>query len=226
LFRDDVSAAFPLEVIERCIVPGRVELPHSPHIHQYFGFVHPSGGRHDAFTLAIAHRHPQGGSVILDAIRAVRPPFDPSEVVKEYSEFLKSYGLNSIIGDNYGGEWPKAEFAKHGINYERSEKSKSELYLATIPVFTSKRIELLDIEKMKNEFRRLERRRGRSGKDSIDHPPRGSDDIANAVAGVIYLASEHAGQFVIPEACGERTCTEWTFYREGLSGLSARERLW
>jgi hypothetical protein len=226
LFREDVSAAFPLEVIERCIVPGRVELPHSPHIHQYFGFVDPSGGRHDAFTLAIAHHHPQGDSVILDAIRAVRPPFDPSEVVKEYSEFLKSYGLNSILGDNFGGEWPKAEFAKHGILYELSEKTKSELYLAAIPVFTSKRIELLDSEKLKTEFRRLERRRGRSGKDTIDHPPRGSDDIANAVAGVIWLASEHAGQFIMPEAYGERVCSDLNFYMDGLSAEAVRERYW
>jgi hypothetical protein len=29
----------------------------------------------------------------------------------------------------------------------------------------------------------LERRTGRSGKDSIDHAPNGHDDIANAVAG-------------------------------------------
>src|SRR5215470_3310229 len=158
LFREDVSAAFPLEVIEACIINGRSELPPSPHVQQYFAFADPSGGRHDAFTLAIAHLDHED-HVILDAIRATRSPFDPSEVVKEYSEFLKSYRLNSILGDNYGGEWPKAEFAKHGILYELSEKTKSELYLATIPVFTSRRIELLDIEKLKTEFRRLERRR-------------------------------------------------------------------
>ena len=41
---------------------------------------------------------------------------------------------------------------------------------------------------MIEEFRRLERRRGRSGKDSIDHPAYGgSDDIANSVAGVVNL---------------------------------------
>jgi hypothetical protein len=130
------------------------------------------------------------------------------------------------FGDNYGGEWPKAEFAKHSINYELSEKTKSELYLAMIPLLTSRRVELLDNEKMKTEFRRLERRRGRSGKDNIDHPPRGSDDIANAVAGVTCLASEHAGQFVIPEAYGERVASHWNFYLEGLSGLSTQERFW
>jgi len=225
LFREDVSAAFPLEVIEACIIPGRLELPPLPHVLQYFGFVDPSGGRHDAFTLAIAHLDSED-RIILDAVRATRPPFDPSEVAKEYSEVSKAYGLASVIGDNYGGEWPKAEFAKHGITYDLSEKTKSELYLATIPVFTSKRIELLDNDRMKTEFRRLERRRGRSGKDTIDHPPRGSDDTANAVSGVICLASDHAGQFVMPEAYGETTCNHLNFYLEGLAREPIRGRYW
>src|SRR5215467_8097112 len=194
-------------------------------VRQYFGFVDPSGGRHDEFTLAIAHLDYED-RVVIDAVRAARPPFDPAEVVKEYSEFLKAYGALSVVGDSYGGEWPKAEFAKHSILYELSEKTKSELYLAAIPVFTSRRVELLDIEKMKNEFRRLERRRGRSGKDSIDHPPRGSDDIANAVAGVICLASEHDGQFIMPEVYGERICTNWNFYMEGLAHGPVRDRYW
>jgi hypothetical protein len=108
LFREDVTAAFALDAIERCIVPGRTELAPSPHVYQYFGFTDPSGGRHDAFTLAVAHLHPDEDSVILDAIRAVRPPFVPSEVVSEYCDFLKSFGLSSVLGDNYGGEWPES----------------------------------------------------------------------------------------------------------------------
>ena len=32
LFRENVSAAFPLEVIESCIVLGRMEIPDSPHV--------------------------------------------------------------------------------------------------------------------------------------------------------------------------------------------------
>src|SRR5215472_4866446 len=203
LFREDVSAAFPLEVIEACIVPGRREIPYSPHVGRYFGFLDPSGGRHDAFKLAIAHQNYGTDKIVLDLTRVTRSPFDPSEVVKDYSQVLKAYGLSTALGDNYGGEWPKAEFAKHGITYDLCEKAKSELYLAAIPVFTSKRLELLDIEKLKTEFRRLERRRGRAGKDSIDHPPRGTDDIANSVAGAIWRASENVGQFFEPVAYGE-----------------------
>ena len=95
LFREDVSAAFPLEVIEACIVPGRMEIPYSPHVSRYFGFLDPSGGRHDAFTLAIAHQNYESDKIVLDAIRATRSPFDPSEVVKDYSDVLKAYRLSS-----------------------------------------------------------------------------------------------------------------------------------
>ena len=68
LFREDVSAAFPLEVIEACIVPGRMEIPYSPHVGRYFAFLDP-GGRHDAFTLAIAHQNYGSDKIILDVIK-------------------------------------------------------------------------------------------------------------------------------------------------------------
>jgi hypothetical protein len=102
LFREDVSAAFPLEVIEACMVPGRMEIPYSPHVGRYFGFLDPSGGRRDAFTLAIAHQNYGSDSIVLDPIRATRSPFDPSEVAKDYSDVLKAYRLSSSLGDNYG----------------------------------------------------------------------------------------------------------------------------
>ena len=36
-------------------------------------------------------------------------------------------------------------------------------------------------------------RTSRAGRDSIDHPPRGHDDVANAVAGVIVEGVAHGG---------------------------------
>src|SRR5262249_44690709 len=130
------------------------------------------------------------------------------------------------FGDNYGGEWPKAEVAKKGIAYELSELHKSDLYFNLISVFCSRKGELLGKEKLKNELCRVERRRGRSGQDSIEDPPRGRGDIANAVAGVTYVTLEHSGQSTMPEAYGERVCTNWNFYMEGLANGSVRDRYW
>ena len=70
LFREDVSAAFPLEAIEACMIPGRRELLPSPDTGPYFASVDPSGGRHDQYTLAIAHAYHD--IVILDAVRAAK----------------------------------------------------------------------------------------------------------------------------------------------------------
>ena len=125
--------------------------------------------------------HNDGERIVIDAIRAARPPFDPAVVTKEFSDFLKLYGVTGVFGDNYAGEWPKAEFAKNGINYELSDLHKSDLYLNLIPVLCSRKVELLDNEKLKNELRRLERRRGRSGRDTIDHGLRGSDDVSKLI---------------------------------------------
>jgi len=48
----------------------------------------------------------------------------------------------------------------------------------------------------------LERRRGKSGKDSIDHPIRGSDDRANAVAGLCYEGMKKEGLLFPFLRCG------------------------
>ena len=172
-----------------------MEIPYSPHVSRYFGFLDPSGGRHDAFTLAIAHQNYGSDNIVLDLIRATRSPFDPSEVVKDYSDVLKAYRLSSALAITTAENGPRRSLPSTASPMSCARRPNQNCIWPLFRVFTSKRLELLDIEKMKTEFRRLERRRGRSGKDTIDHPPRGSDDMANAVAGAIWLVSEHGGQF-------------------------------
>lgn len=113
-------------------------------------------------------------------------------VTGEIAEVLKGYGVLNVTGDNYAGEWPVASFRTHGIAYERCEKSKSEMYLAFVPVTNSGDVELPDDKRLLTELRRLERKRGRAGKDSVDHPPRLHDDLANSVAGVSYVLQGNA----------------------------------
>ncbi len=48
---------------------------------------------------------------------------------------------------------------------------------------------LLDIPRLASQFLALERRTSRAGKDSVDHPPGGHDDVANAVAGALTMAT-------------------------------------
>jgi hypothetical protein len=69
-----------------------------------------------------------------------------------------------------------------------SDKTKSELYQAVLPILNSGAAELLDLPRMISQFVGLERRTARGGRDSVDHAPGGHDDLANCVAGALTLA--------------------------------------
>jgi hypothetical protein len=184
-FRSDVGSFLDLDLIERAIETGRRERAPLRGDVEYLAFTDPSGGQHDAFTLAIGHR--QGERVVLDAIRGIRPPFDPSAVVKEFCHLLKCYRVYEVTGDRYAGEWVREAFSKLGLHYRHSERSKSELYLKALPLFAQGVVDLLDVKQLTLELMGLERRTARSGKDSVDHPPQGHDDHANACCGCLAL---------------------------------------
>lgn len=186
-FRSDLESFLPIEAIEAVIVQGRFELP--PLLgagRSYRAFVDPSGGRRDAATLAITHK--EGERIILDVARAWKAPHEPAAVVWEMAGVLKSYGLGRVVGDRYAGAWPEQEFLKYSIRYEASEKDKSALYLAFLPMVLSGQVELLDLKHLKSELAGLERRARSGGRDSVDHGPRAHDDLANAVAGAAVLS--------------------------------------
>ena len=164
----------------------RFELPPVGGV-RYFGFVDPSGGSQDSFTLAIAHQ--EKGTAVLDCVRERRPPFSPEAVVREFAELLKAYRVSTVSGDRYAGEWPREQFRKHGISYKPSEKDRSTLYLELLPAINSGKVELLDHKRLVSQLAGLERRTSRVGRDSIDHSPGAHDDVANAAAGALVLVA-------------------------------------
>jgi hypothetical protein len=64
-----------------------------------------------------------------------------------------------------------------------------------LPLINSGRVELLDHPRLVNQLCSLERRTARSGRDSIDHAPGADDDIVNAAAGAVSLASAQRGSW-------------------------------
>lgn len=135
-FRKDVDSFIARDAVEACVIPDRRELPPVGST-SYVGFVDPSGGSQDSMTLAIAHE--EQGRAVLDLIREVRPPFAPSEVVADFADVLKSYGVLRVVGDRYGGEWPREQFRSHGITYEPADRTKSDLYKEVLPLLNSGR---------------------------------------------------------------------------------------
>lgn len=160
-------------------------------VEQYYAFIDPSGGSQDSMTLAIAHVDHANERAVLDLVREVQPPFSPKRVVKEFSEVMKRYRCLSARGDRYGGIWPVEAFAQHGISYEASEETKSEIYLESVALINASQCLLLDHSIMRNQMTSLQRRAGKTGKDAVDHPPFIHDDVANAACGAIVLASRN-----------------------------------
>jgi len=183
-FRADLEPFVRREVVEACVSPGVHERPYDS-AQTYFAFVDPSGGAADSMTLAIGHR--EKDIFFLDLVREKKPPFSPEAVVAEFRDSLRAYGVATVSGDRYAGEWAREPFRKAGIEYRLAEKPRSDLYLHMLPQLTSGRVDLLDDPRLVNQIVGLERRVARGGRESIDHTPGGHDDVANAVAGVIHL---------------------------------------
>jgi Terminase large subunit, T4likevirus-type, N-terminal len=187
-FRTDIEAFASREAIAACIATGVYERgPLREHV--YAAFVDPSGGSSDSMTLCIGHQEYTKQTTFVDALREVRPPFSPEAVVSEFARLLKSYNLDAVVGDRYGGEWPREQFSRFDIRFEPAAKPKSELYTDLLPMINSGRISLLDHPKLTSQLLGLERRTARGGKDTIDHAPGQHDDVANAVAGCAHLCT-------------------------------------
>jgi hypothetical protein len=191
-FRSDVESFLPPEAVAAVTVQGRRELAPLGDLN-YSAFVDPSGGSQDSFTVAIAHADAEGRGV-LDVVRETRPPFSPDAVVAEYAALLRGYGITQVVGDRYAGEWPREVFRKHGIWYQPSEFTKSDLYREIVAPVNARRVELLDLPTLTAQLVGLERRVARGGKDSIDHAPGGRDDVSNAAVGALTLVVSELDQ--------------------------------
>lgn len=182
-FRNDLETFISTEIVDDCTVPGRIELPPLSE-HRYTAFTDPSGGSgSDSMTLAIAHK--EGDLAVLDAVRAIRPPFSPEAAVSEFAALCKSYRCTSVTGDRFAGEFPRELFRKQGIEYRLADRPRSDLYRDMLPMLNSGRVELLDVKQLRAELVNLERRTAKSGKDSINHPTGGHDDLVNSAAGAL-----------------------------------------
>lgn len=188
-FRRDVESFVSREAVRDAVVSGRDRIPYVAGT-RYVAFVDPSGGAVDSMTLGIAHA--EGPRAVLDCVLEVRPPFSPAAVVVECVNLVREYNVASVTGDRYGGEWPRERFRALGVAYELSELVKSDIYIAFLSRMNSRQVELLDNHVLIRQLQQLERRRGRGGRDTVDHPPKGHDDVVNAAAGALTLA-------VVPE---------------------------
>jgi hypothetical protein len=201
-WRADIDNPFPRDLVLANVIAHRGDIP------QYVGariawFTDAAGGSGtDSFTLAGAMTNSDGKRVVV-LTRERRPPFSPDEVTREFAEIIKSYGGSSVTGDRYAGEWPRERFAQAGVSYKVSARTKSEIYQNALPLLTAGQIELPDSARLIAQCCALERRVARGGRESIDHPPRGHDDLINAVLGAALAVGD------VPRGGGEPAELHW-----------------
>jgi hypothetical protein len=190
-WREDLSRFLGLDAIRSCcVLPGTLAPRRGK---RYKCFVDVSGGRKDWTCFAIGHR--EGRKHVVDVIRGFKPPFDPFSITLEIAEECSRYGVSEVVGDKYGATWVQTAFNRAGLVYRPCDKVKSDLYGGLEGYINTRQIEIPDSERLVNELLDLERRVSRSGKDRIDHPPSGSDDHANVLAGLCYELGRGEGGF-------------------------------
>ena len=187
-FTDDLASAFEHAVLMRCV---ETDVRDRAPVHGvvYAAFADAAAGErkgNDAFTVAIAHR--EADRAVLDVLRAWPPPFAPSAVIAEIAALLRQYRLTACGGDRYAPGFVAEHFHAHGIRYLPSPLDRSAIYLELLPLVNSGQVVLLGDPALLRELRGLERRRGTSGRDRVDHAPGGHDDRANAAAGALVGA--------------------------------------
>jgi hypothetical protein len=186
-FRADVEAFVSREIVAACVSVGVFERPPLSNI-SYRAFLDFSGGSGtDSMTLAVGHK--DGTSVVVDALREIRPPFSPEFAIAQFAQLLKSYRVYRVEGDAFGGEFAREPLKKHAISYEVSKRPKSTLYSdSLLPMLNSGRVDLLDHSRAIQQICGLECHTARAGKDKVAHAPGAHDDLANAIAGLVARA--------------------------------------
>jgi Terminase large subunit, T4likevirus-type, N-terminal len=185
-FRDDISSFVPAEIVDAATLRGVVVIPPDPEQH-YTAFIDVSGGAKDSHACAIAFQD-SNGNTVLSCAREVKTP-NVEAVTAEFSTLLQSYGCNFAYADQYGKEWTRGTFSRYDIELRSSPHTKNEIYLNFLPALNSGKTRILDIPRLRHQLLALERTTSRgTGRDTVNHPNAGHDDLINAAAGALVMA--------------------------------------
>lgn len=116
---------------------------------------------------------------------------------REFIYYLKNelhWNIRGLSADSYQSADNKQQLITMGFEDSSiiSLDRKPDGYLVLKSAINENRIKMLNIPELETELIRLERD-NMTGK--VDHPPDGSKDIADGLAGAIYNASLHEGTF-------------------------------
>lgn len=232
-WRDDLASYITRQDIEACVDKGITQRPRQADV-QYVSWLDASSGAgKDSMCACVGHRI-DDNTFVIDCIVEITPPFSPPDACAHIAATLKSYGITRTIGDRWGLNFVAAEFQRHGVTLDYSDKYRSDIYRESLPLLTSKRARLIDSERMIGQFANLERRVMSGGREVIDHPQRGGhhDDVSLVVAGcLVALATPLSGadgwlEFYRRQAEEPEKYASWAIDRDDISAPAAPDFGW
>jgi hypothetical protein len=184
-------------------------------------FVDMSGGSSDDACLGVSFWDARQKKAVLVSLvsQLGRPPFNPRQAVRRFCDELSRWGLSQVTGDAYAGETFRRDFQDAGITYKVSDKNASELYEAFEVQLNAGEIELLDIQKMQDQFLGLVLKGSK-----ITHLAGEHDDWANAAAGALTMCKVRRTMHFTPEMM--REAGRRPDYARGDFGLAGRGGSW
>lgn len=189
LFRDDVSGFVSATAIAAVVRAGVTALPADgrravAHLDFATG---TAGDNADAAALAVAVA---GLTPELALVQRWEPPFDPAVVAAEVAGLLRRYGLRRVGIDRFAPGLVGALLRQHGIEAEPAPRTTSEAFINLLTLINAGQVRLLDDPVLRRELSRLERRPGAAGREIVEHPRNGHDDVAAASAFALVAAYE------------------------------------
>jgi hypothetical protein len=208
VWRQGSDDFLPLEVIEAATDWSVSERPPERGI-RYVAFADAASGTgRDSFALAIGHAvNDAARTIAVDLIRERRPRFVAADVIREFSDILRSYGIGEVVSDNFAAGFCSDEWARNGIRFKACDNTTAENFLCTLPLLTSKRGRLVDDATLRKQLSGLQRRVV-GGHETVGHQQIASahDDVAAACAGVLATIGGQRPRFVVtPEYLREAT---------------------
>ena len=156
---------------------------------KYVAFCDPSGGGCDSMTLAVAHLSLFRSACSMGFGNGVRHSV-PIQCCEEFAGILATYRIHVIVGDRYSAQWVVERFRAHGVEYQHSPKTRSEIYGEFAALVNSGRVRMPVIEAPAHAVSKFRTPR-------FSHWPRRlstmrsatHDDCANSAAGALTLAA-------------------------------------
>lgn len=221
-FKASLSSMYDPAIIDKAVNRDRaLELPPEDGV-RYVCFVDVSGGGgKDAYALCIAHSKDK--RIIVDVVRSRLPKFNPLEYTKQSSELVKRYHITVVVGDKFSGDFASSAWEENEVDYEKSERTKSELYLDAEGSFNTEIVELPNKKILVAQLKSLVRQTLKGGRDRVDTYRGDPEDEANVVVGAIWLLAQDKGDssaFGIPNVS---TAEIWGNQSE-LENLAERNR--